>query len=363
MIIGIRADASPFIGMGHVMRCLALADEFRGRGHKVVFFTLFELGERQIKNDDYEVIKIPFSNYDKETFFYDNTESIRIDEKNFCNILQKNKLDLLIIDTYNIDKDYFLRLKNIVKTTVYIDDINAFPYPVDIIINGNISASYMDYDKYNYKTKFLLGTKYTILRSEFRNTKKVLKVARNKQIMITTGGSDLYNMSEKIARAILNDSELDKYKLNIVVGKAFTNIDRLLNLQKNFSNVNLYWTYDSEPPFKELIPINMSEIMLNSDIAFSSSGSTIYELCACGCTILNFILADNQESIADIMSKEQCSINLGWYFEIDEDIITKKLKYILSNKEWTRMLKLNARNLVDGLGVIRIVDYIENNGD
>ncbi len=44
MKIAFRADASVQIGAGHVMRCLTLAKEMRGRGHDCVFICRDLLG-------------------------------------------------------------------------------------------------------------------------------------------------------------------------------------------------------------------------------------------------------------------------------------------------------------------------------
>lgn len=361
MIIGIRADASALIGTGHVMRCLVLADELYSRGHDVIFFTLFDLGEKQIKEKGYNFIKInSFETNLEEDFFYNDKKKIRKDEENFYYALKQQNLDILIIDTYNVDAEYFINLKKILNKIIYIDDINAFSYPVDLVINGNESTKYMSYEKYYDYTKFLLGTEYTILRAEFRMISEKIIYNSNQEVMITTGGSDNYFVTEKILDAILSDDILSKLKINIVVGNAFTNIEKLLKIKENHNNVNLYWTYLQKKPCDKLISDSMSNIMLKSDIAFSSSGSTLYELCLCGCKILNFILSENQKEIASAMSEAGYTVNLGWYNFLTREKIITELKKILLEPNSIDIKREKSKRIGNGLGVKRIVDFIEN---
>ena len=55
MNIAIRSDGSPFIGMGHVMRCLSLAAVLRQSGHNVEFISRFEPGLSRIREQGFAV--------------------------------------------------------------------------------------------------------------------------------------------------------------------------------------------------------------------------------------------------------------------------------------------------------------------
>jgi len=49
------------------------------------------------------------------------------------------------------------------------DDLNKFVYPVDVLINGNITAPALNYAKYSDDELMLLGLKYNLIRDEFKN--------------------------------------------------------------------------------------------------------------------------------------------------------------------------------------------------
>ena len=134
MKILIRADGGFNIGMGHVMRMLVLADRLKDFS-EVVFVCRkneeFKAGVRYIEACGYSVSTV-------------NGEDI-IDE------LAGIGGDCLITDSYDADESYFRRTGDIFGITGYMDDLNKGRINADFIINKNIYAQDLGYEKLNYK--------------------------------------------------------------------------------------------------------------------------------------------------------------------------------------------------------------------
>ena len=320
--IAFRVDGGKHIGVGHIMRCLSLAKEFSKNDYKVYFLSKFKGGIEKIKEEGFEVIQLK-NNDDKEKctgFNYGDTDELQEEAHEIINTIKYYKIDLLFIDTYNVTEGHFLKIKPHVKKLGYIDDLNKFVYPVDILINGNITAEYMDYKKYSNDEIMLLGPKYNLIREEFRNLPKRTINREVKEIIITTGGSDPRNMSSKITNMILQDEELRKLRINIIVGSGFDNKEELKEISKLNNNVILHENVK-----------HISEIMLKSDIAISAGGSTLYELCACGTPTLAFIYAENQEFIVRKMKELGYVISLGWFNKLNGRNLIKPIKMLIKN--------------------------------
>lgn len=330
--------------MGHIMRCMSLAKEFRNNGHNVYFISKYELGIDKLQSEGFEVIRLKNIAVDSLADGIHNysASELKAESREVIAAIELYDIDILFIDSYNITKDYFLTIKPHIKKLAYIDDLNKFVYPVDILINGNITAEYMDYKKYNEDEIMLLGPKYNLIRDEFRNLPERVINEQVKEIMITTGGSDPYNMSCKIAKMLLEDEELSKLTINIIVGSGFTNKDELRELSKKHNNIVLHENVK-----------RMSDIMLRSDIAISSGGSTLYELCACGTPILAFIMADNQEAVVRKMDELGYVRSLGWMFQNGD--IVKQVKYLRDENSIYYSMSKNGQLLVDGKGSSAIV--------
>lgn len=317
MKIVIRAEGGPGIGMGHVMRMLALADKLR-EFSEVVFACRdngqFELGARYIEGCGYTVVK---------------TNKLGLFER-----LAQIGGDCLITDSYDVDEGYFYRTKDIFGITGYMDDLNQIRIYADFIINQNIYADNIEY-KAGIGTKLLLGTEYVLLRDEFRNLPKRITRVHIKDVLITLGGADPGNLSETIA------SELSKVfteiTFHIAVGPSFTNRDSL----KRMAGGNIVLHHNPK----------MSELMLKCDAAISACGSTVYELYACRTPVIGVVAANNQIMAARKME----SIDILKYSKGPEDIIRH-----LESLDFETRVKMSeaAGKLVDGYGSIRTSEQI-----
>ena len=330
-----KVEGGTSIGLGHIVRCCSLARKFRSIGCKVFFLSKFIESVDWLKGEEFEVIVL-----DDRLLFVEEIEKI-------SKVVQEYKCELLIIDSYEVTNEYLEKIRRVTKKLAYIDDLNNMVYSVDILINGNINAQNLKYKKNSTDELMLLGPKFNLIREEFREVPERGIRREVEAIMITTGGTDPYDINGKIVNIISKSKELSKVKINIIVGKAFYNISSLRGLAKTNKNIILHENVEQ-----------MSEIMLTSDIAISSGGSTLYELCACGTPTLSFIMAENQISIVEMMDKSGYVESLGWYDTVTSDILLQRLNNLCHDYSKRVLLSKKMQTLVDGKGTERVVECV-----
>lgn len=352
MRIGIRADGGAKIGMGHIMRTLVLAKELRKHNNEVLYICRIDLLNRSIYNIE-----------PHNKFFSDKTKKMDISDKykkgiekvilegfKVCFVREDHLLedistisaDLLITDSYDVDENYFNKTKAMFNKTAYIDDMNLYQFNVDFLINQNADAE--DFIcKAEDNTKLILGTKYIMLREEFRNLppKNIKPKACN--IMLTVGGADPFHLTDKI---LSWTKDLD-YNFHVVVGPSFQDGEQLKSYENN--KIKLYYNAD------------MHNIMEKCDMAISACGSTLYELAACGVPTIGIVIADNQLGIGEKLNNMGIIKNLGWYDKIDKENFITNINKFISDYELRKTISQRASNLVDGKGVQRIAKILIEN--
>jgi UDP-2,4-diacetamido-2,4,6-trideoxy-beta-L-altropyranose hydrolase len=318
MKVGIRADGGYSIGMGHIMRTLVIAKEL-SKTNEVFYICAdsneYEKGINKILSEGFQ---IKFIN--------------QVSMKENMKIINA---DVLITDSYNVDEDYFNFTKKQFSKTVYIDDTNLFYFNVDIIINQNIGAENLDY-KCNKDTKLLLGSKYAMLRNEFRNN-YTIKLKKNvKEIMITLGGADPFNVTEKILSYVYDA----KYNYHVVIGPSF----QYTGFIQKYDNDNIIFYNNA----------NMFDIMSKCDIAISACGSTLYEFCACGIPVIGILIAENQKLTTEKLEKIGAIKNIGWYNEFSKNILLNSISSMDKNLKLREKMRNVSLSIIDGVGVNRI---------
>ncbi|WP_373485104.1 UDP-2,4-diacetamido-2,4,6-trideoxy-beta-L-altropyranose hydrolase [Acetobacterium malicum] len=333
--VAILAEGNPEIGLGHVSRCITLAKEFRRKGIDVFFISNFPEGIQLISKNSFKI------------YSYSKKESLEKTEELF-DIISQNKVTLLIIDSYTVTREYFEKIRTGFAGKIgYIDDLNKFTYPVDILIHGSLLNQIYNYQKKMKNAIILAGLEYNLLRDEFRDVPlKVIK-KRVQEIMITAGGADLKNMTEEVIGFFLKNQLLDQYQLNVVIGSAFRNKDRIIELSKKNKNI---FVFDN--------PSAISEIMIRSDIAITAAGVTLYELFATGTPLLALITASNQRIFVEELEKREYLINAGILEEWNDKKFLVCLESLVNDHDRRMQMSLHTQKILDGKGATRVVDEI-----
>ncbi len=326
----IRADGGFNVGMGHIIRCMALYDELIKNNVECIFV---------YKKD--KVVEGYFKDK-KVRYILMKAMELGGEKIEIKNIIKNYNTDVIITDSYNINEEYLLFLKSLSRYLVSIDDNYLFDYPSDIVINPNIYAEKKRYTK--KASKYLLGGQYCILRDEFRESShKNIKV-KAENILITMGGTDVNNVTPFIIKAI---KKIHGININVIVGKGFENKELVEESCKNNQNINLIYN-----------PKDMRILMESADICISSGGSTLYELASLGVPTLFVIQADNQLRLAEYMEKNQIMVNLGWYYNLKEKAVLDEIINIIDNQGIRLKLSADSKKIINVDGVKNIVKKI-----
>lgn len=335
-------------GMGHIMRSISLAEAFKMCGHEVIFFSKYEQGISLLRKLDMEVYEISSETYfGGQSFFYGSPEELDKDIITIRKWMIK-KADVIIVDSYNVSRSFFENLGKLTNCLVYIDDLNFFSYPVDILVNGTASAFDMGYEK-TQSAQLLLGLKYNQVRSGFSSLPLRKINGSITDILITTGNGDPFHITEKILGILMSVKRFWGIKYHIIVGGGFEK-----NIWSDTSVINneQIVLYDN--------PSNMCEIMLKCDVAISAGGSTLYELAACGVPTIVFAYADNQLLHIKALEREGLLKYIGYYDKLDSNQLVGYIDYLTNNLNVWKKLVLKQQTLIDGNGCNRIENKIEH---
>ncbi|MDE7299988.1 MAG: DUF354 domain-containing protein [Lachnospiraceae bacterium] len=389
--IAIRVDANAEIAMGHLMRCLSVAEELERRGAEVVFFVSEEEAGRVLAERGRRHVCLKGSYKEKER-----------ELPALLQLLGEYGASCVLLDSYEVTPAYMRALQDRAPL-VYLDDLNAFCYPADVVVNyttgirktaytkkfrgyegweceseigaeqGSRSNKSQDWAERNsesedgtvrscgssascdctdldgmHSAKFLLGSRYVPLRAEF-SAERIPIRERIEAILITSGGADGCDMLRGAA-GCLSRERFPGVRKHIVAGRFCGHLRELEEMAEEDESIVVHRDVQ-----------NMAELMRKCDLAVSAGGTTLAELCACGIPTVCYASADNQLAGLRAYGEAGLALYAGDVREDREAVlesIARSAERLAGEPVLRGRLGAAAKAAIDGRGAGRIAEAI-----
>ncbi|MGN0308730.1 MAG: UDP-2,4-diacetamido-2,4,6-trideoxy-beta-L-altropyranose hydrolase [Lachnospiraceae bacterium] len=348
-IIYIRTDGNQEIATGHLVRCISIARALEKLGRRIYFLVADQESQNLLER-------------------FGISRNLIIILKNACYFNMDSELSalssllfplsgkpVLLLDSYFITPKYLNTVKE-AAYVAYMDDLRKWDYDVDIIINYDVisPSELSEYRSFYSSAKStLLGTDYTPLRSQFSDCTPIFR-KKVQHILITSGGSDPEQFCLKLVKLLI--PKLPKgIQLHVVIGSLFSAEEKqaLSALSKEWKTLLLYEGLT-----------DLSSLMKQCDLAVSSAGTTLYELCALGIPAVSFTMADNQKASASAFHRAGILPYAGDIRQGDCENTTEKIaSFFIEMCSEAANQKRKAQQkamhqMIDGKGAMRIANAL-----
>lgn len=314
----LKTDASNIIGTGHIFRCLSLAAKLTD--HDVIFLL-----------DENKPLGIDLVNESNFKYMTHNGNTDLIEK------IMEYDPSIVVNDILNTDPNYMKQLKDLGYFIVNFEDIGEGTKYANVIFDAL-------YEHQNKIDNLYSGPDYYMLRGEFYYQQfKHLKEDVG-EVLLTFGGTDPNNLTEKTLDAILSTGY--NKSITVILGLGYRNKKEFESKYENNINVRILENIK-----------NMSEYMYNADIIFTSAGRTMYEVASVGIPCI--CLCQNERELTHVFgSEENGFINLGLGINVSQDEIKDTFINLANNFELRQELSNNMKNVDLKHGYENIMDVL-----
>ena len=332
-----RADASPAIGLGHALRCLALtqalADERDGRA----VFLMHRPPQAFLDRAERESIAV---------------EALRAppgspaDAGETADLARERGAAWVVVDGYHFDAGFQRVIVDAGLRLLAFDDYgHADAYHADLVLNQNLGADAATYAGRVPAGRLLLGPSFALLRREFRAwhepPRAVAQIGR--RVLVTLGGSDPDNVTALVLAGLEElPGPLD---VTVLVGGA------------NPHRADLARAASASRHTVELVvdALDMPVRMAWADLAVAAAGGTSWELARIGTPQLAITLAENQRPAGRALAANGAAVGLGWHEDLTPAAVGAAVAELAAEPERRAELAARGRALIDGDGARRVL--------
>lgn len=301
--VAIVVNAYDEIGTGHVYRCLSIAS-------KLVFHeVLFLMDEQhQLGIDIVGSYNYPYKLYDGED--------------DLVKILREYSPQIVVNDILDTSIEYVSQLKEDGYFVVNFEDLGTGTEAADVVFDAL-------YEHDVGEKNIFTGHKYYILKDEFYFQPQKIIAQKVENILITFGGTDPNNFTEKVIDSILATSY--DGRINVILGLGYDGLEELIDKYESNQSIQIYRNVS-----------DISEFMFKADMIFTSAGRTMYEVCSLG--VPTICLCQNERELTHVFANETNGfINMGLGVEVGkQQIIDEFVKLV---NDYDLRLEMNQKML------------------
>lgn len=333
-----RVDSGAALGAGHLVRCLALAQQFAEEGAQVAFVcrplpgALLDLP----KQANYVVHVLP-----------DSVQMLEDDAHETARFAKQWQATLLVVDHYGLDARWEGVLQETVGGVLAIDDLANRPHVCQWLLDQNDcrpeSGRYVPWVPAD--ARLLLGPRFALLRPEFRAARSRC-APRNGQLqrlVVFFSGSDESNETAKALHGLVLLGP-PPWQVDVVIGAAHPDTAGIAALCAQNG-----WQLHCQVPY-------MADLLATADLSLGSAGSASWERCVLGVPALVVELAENQREVIHALQQHGCVKVLGESWQLAPQHYAEVLQALRSDELAT--MSLAAWGWIDADGARRVVQSV-----
>lgn len=321
MNVFFRVDSNKSIGLGHLMRCISIANSLR----KIKVNCYFIVSN---KKTDSIITDFGFKSYKIDT----NSNEVSVINK----LNKDNQIDFLVIDSKRRSIEKTIKFfKNKLKIILidYISLQNVFltilPGPVNKFLTIPKQSIY--------------GLDYVLIQKPI---KKNIHKEKNK-IFLSTGGSDKFHITSKIVKTF-HKTKSD-FKMLINIGKFSEDAERIKKIVKNDFRFEIFVDHK-----------NIPDLMSTCEIGIITFGITAYEAAFAKLPIFTIAHSNENNKSAKFNEKFGWLKHLGKHDDVKFGTLPEKISKLMKDKkQYKKMLK--SCKIIDGKGSERIANILVKN--
>jgi len=312
--------------MGHVVRCLWLASALRDTyGNRVSFcMNQDDIGISVVQGRGWPVLRVASEEWGEmegDALIIDLPGGISAEA--VVALRQKNPRSLVVL----MDGTCTGRI----EADLVVSPIERLPDP----------SSWRGFRGLRYE-----GPAYAILDPAFACVpRRLSSVVREPRLLVSMGGSDPYGLTLQALRAL--DTMVETFQVTVAIGPAFLHEVELRT-----------WLAGARRQYESRREDSLLDLMVNSDLALVSFGTTVYELAATGLPAIALSITEDHAQSAEIFAQGGSLMHLGLFSAVSAAQIQNAVRELLSGQQLRLGMAQRGQALVDGKGAERVAKLL-----